>query len=187
MQLIKLKKYFNNSVIFFKTKKFSDNRGFFSEVYSKKDLAKIGILFEFVQDNISLSKNIGTIRGLHFQKPPREQAKLIKVNNGKIQDVVVDLRKTSKYYGKYLSLIISKKNSYQLFIPPGFAHGFCVLEENTEVLYKTSKYYSPKYEESILCTDKNLSIDWKINKNKIFLSQKDKLAKKFINFKTPFN
>ena len=124
MKLISIKKFFDNSVIIFKTKKFKDRRGLFFESYNEKELIKIGISSKFVQDNTSYSENVDTIRGLHFQKPPNEQAKLIRVNKGKIQDVIVDLRKKSKYYGKYISFIISKKNSYQLFIPSGFAHAY---------------------------------------------------------------
>lgn len=187
MKIIKIKKFFNNSVIIFKTKKFIDKRGVFYESYNKKDLFKIGISDNFVQDNSSYSKQMGTVRGLHFQKPPFEQAKLIRVNNGKIQDVIVDLRKKSKSFGNYQSFIISKENGYQLFIPSGFAHGFCVLEKNTEVFYKTSKYYSSTHEEAILWNDKLLSINWKIKTNKAILSLKDQKAKKFIDIKSPFN
>ena len=176
MNKIVSKKYFGNSVILFKTNIHKDFRGSFTESYSYNDLKKIGINCKFVQDNYSFSKRKGTLRGLHFQIYPHEQAKIIRVIKGKIQDVVVDMRKKSKFFGKYLSFILSEKNSKQIFIPVGFAHGFCTLEDNTEILYKTSKYYNKKSERSILWSDRSLAIKWKTPSNKIIINKKDKLA-----------
>ena len=153
MKDIIYKKYFNDSIILFKTDIIKDKRGTFTESYSFKKLKKIGINIQFVQDNFSFSKKKGTIRGLHYQISPYQQAKIVKVIKGKIQDIVVDLRRNSEFFGKYLSFILSEKNSKQIFIPAGFAHGLCTLEENTKVLYKTSNYYNPKTERSILWSD----------------------------------
>jgi len=181
-----VKKYFNNRVIFFESIKFKDKRGFFSEVYNLQHLKKINITEKFVQDNFSFSFKKGVVRGLHFQYPPADQSKLIRVVRGKIFDVVIDIRKKSKTYGKYITFIISRDNWRQLYIPIGFAHGFSTLQEKTEVEYKVSNYYSPKSEHSIKWDDDSLSINWKINKNTAILDEKDKNGIPFKDFNTPF-
>tara|TARA_B110000438_G_scaffold295658_1_gene339012 strand:+ start:173 stop:742 length:570 start_codon:yes stop_codon:yes gene_type:complete len=179
-----IKKYFDKSVYLFKPKKFIDKRGFFSEVYNYEYFKNIiNIKEKFVQDNYSFSKSIGTIRGLHLQKNPYSQAKLIRVLNGKIQDVIVDVRKKSKTYGKTYSFTLSKKNEFQLYIPSGFAHGFCTLEKNTEVLYKASKYYYPKSETTILWSDKDLKIKWKVDLKKVIVNEKDSKGINFNQYK----
>jgi len=154
----------------FNLKKYKDIRGYFFENYNKNNNPKLPI---FNQDNISFSKKPGTLRGIHFQKKPFQQGKLISVISGSIQDIVIDIRKGSKNYGNYISILISSKNNKQVYIPPGFAHGFLTLEKNTLVLYKVSNVYNKNSEVSILWNDKELNIKWK-NKKNIVLSKKDK-------------
>jgi len=161
---------------------FTDDRGYFMESYNLKKLEKV-IKTEFVQDNESLSqKNV--LRGLHFQKPPNAQAKLIRVVQGSILDVAVDLRKDSETYGKHFTHILSDKNKKQLYIPVGFAHGLLCLEKNTILNYKCSAYYDASSEDSILWNDSELNIDWGID-NPI-LAEKDQIAKNFTTFENPF-
>jgi dTDP-4-dehydrorhamnose 3,5-epimerase len=152
------------------------------ESYNQKKIDKV-INTKFVQDNESLSqKNV--LRGLHLQKPPFAQAKLIRVIHGSILDVAVDLRKDSETYGKHFKHILSGENKKQLYIPIGFAHGFLCLENNTILNYKCSEYYQSKSEASIFWNDSDLNIDWGIN-NPI-LAEKDQFAEKFITFENPF-
>ena len=183
---IKITKYFNDSVILIENISYSDNRGHFSEIYNKKIFKKLFINVEFVQDNISFSKNENTLRGLHFQNPPFAQTKLIQVNRGSIIDIILDIRKNSSTYGKYLKFKISSDSFKQLYIPEGFAHGFCTLIKNTEVFYKVSNYYSPENEQTIYFNDKELSIDWNINTHNVILSEKDKKGLPFNKIESPF-
>lgn len=150
-----------------------DKRGFFFEAFNKKKFDKaIGRKVKFVQDNHSKSK-MGVLRGLHYQKPPFEQDKLVRVIKGKIFDVAVDIRKDSKFYGKWVGEILSDRNKKQLYIPKGFAHGFLVLSKNAEVLYKTTNFYSKEHEIVFLWSDKILKINWPIKKG-LTISKKDK-------------
>lgn len=149
-----------------------DNRGYFMESYNKLQFEQHGILNTFIQDNQSLSIDAGTIRGLHYQLAPFEQSKLVRVLNGEIFEVLIDLRKNSPTYKKWGSFHISAQNKKQLMIPKGFAHGFCTLVPNTEVLYKVDNYYSPKYDRGILWDDPELNIEWPVDKP--ILSEKDK-------------
>jgi len=181
-----IKKYFDGKVILFQQNKFKDRRGFFSEIYNLKELKKIGIKELFLQDNFSYSNKKGVIRGLHFQCPPNQQSKLIRVLNGKILDVVVDIRKGSKTYGKHETFIISRQNWRQLFISSGFAHGFCTLEDKTDIEYKVSSYFSKKSERTIKWNDSLLGINWKINISNAILSSKDKQAIDFSKLNSPF-
>ena len=158
-------------VILIKPKVFEDERGFFMEVYKRSEFEAFGILESFVQDNHSRSVK-GVLRGLHYQNPPKAQGKLVRVVVGEIFDVAVDIRKGSPYYGKWVGLILSSQNKKMLYIPPGFAHGFCVLSEVAEVIYKTTEEYSPDHEAGIIWNDPEINIDWPI-KNP-FLSEKDK-------------
>jgi dTDP-4-dehydrorhamnose 3,5-epimerase len=151
-----------------------DPRGFFCETYSRRDLRKAGITCEFVQDNHSLSRPRGVMRGLHFQIPPFEQDKLVRVTRGAILDVAVDLRHGSPTYGRYVAAVIASAEPTQLFIPAGFAHGFCTLEENTEVLYKVSAYYAPAHEYGLAWDDPALGIDWPVPSGGPILSDKDR-------------
>src|SRR5271169_720502 len=142
--------------------RFRDSRGFFSEVFSHQALREANIDLDFVQDNHSFSIEPGTVRGLHFQRPPRAQGKLVRVVRGKILDVAVDLRRGSPTYRRHVSAELSADNWLQLWIPPGFAHGFCTMEPNTEVLYKTTDYYSPQDDAGIAWDDPELAINWPV-------------------------
>ncbi len=161
---------------------FTDERGYFMEFYNQKKIEKV-IKTQFVQDNESLS-NKDVLRGLHFQKPPYSQAKLIRVVSGSILDVAVDLRKDSETFGKHFKHVLSGENKKQLYIPKGFAHGFLCLENNTIINYKCSNFYHAQSEVSIRWDDTDLNIDWEIE-NPI-LAEKDKLAENFITFENPF-
>lgn len=156
------------------TRCFEDQRGFFSETYNVRQFADHGIDADFVQDNHSFSRRRGTIRGLHFQIPPHAQAKLVRVLRGAIYDVAVDLRTVSPTYGRSVSVELSAENREQLFIPAGFAHGFCTLEDDTEVLYKVDAYYAPDCERGLLWNDPALNIDWPVDEAKAILSDKDR-------------
>ncbi|WP_193369170.1 dTDP-4-dehydrorhamnose 3,5-epimerase [Pelagibius marinus] len=147
-------------VMLLKPDRHGDHRGFFSETYNKRAFAAAGIDMEFVQDNHSLSAEAGTVRGLHFQVPPRAQAKLLRVIRGAVFDVAVDLRAGSPTYGRHVSAVISAEAWNQVFIPVGFAHGFCTLEPGSEVLYKVSDFYAPEAEQGLLWNDPELGIDW---------------------------
>lgn len=154
-------------------KKFGDARGFFSEVYSRSAFAKAGIDMEFVQDNHSRSEKKGTIRGLHFQTAPFAQAKLVRVTRGRILDVAVDLRRGSPTFGRYVSAEISADNWTQILVPVGFAHGFCTLEPDTEVLYKVSDVYSPANDGGVIWNDPDIGIAWPLDAVEPVLSEKD--------------
>lgn len=153
---------------------YSDERGYFSEHYSRRTFAEHGLVSDFVQDNASLTVNINTIRGLHFQLPPSAQAKLVWVNHGAMQDVIVDIRRGSPTYGQHLSIELSARNGLQLLIPRGFAHGFCSTARDTLVHYKVDAYYDPDREAGLLWNDPDLAIDWKCNTDQVLLSEKDK-------------
>ena len=160
-------------LILCKPKLINDSRGFFSEIY-RKDLLE-SILeqkINFCQLNTSESK-YGTIRGLHFQASPSSQTKLVSVSKGEILDVALDIRKNSSTYGKFYSVILDDKNNYQLYIPKGFAHGFSVLSKEARVHYQVDNYYDNKNEFGINPTDKDLGIDWKIDKKNYLISNKD--------------
>lgn len=157
-------------VFLIKPNSFEDQRGFFMETFKESDFIKNGIDTKFMQDNFSHSVR-GVIRGLHYQTNPKAQAKLVSVITGKIFDVAVDIRKGSPTYGKWVGEILSQENHKMLYIPEGFAHGFCVLSEQADVLYKVNQEYSPENEKGILWNDDEIKIKWPIN-NPI-LSQKD--------------
>ena len=153
---------------------FGDNRGWFYESYSYEKLKALGIDVKFVQDNRSYSKEKGTLRGIHFQKTPMAQSKLICCTRGKILDVAVDLRRGSPTYLKWISVELSEENKHMLFIPKGFGHGFVTLTEDVEVLYKVDEYYSKEHDRSIRFDDKEIGVEWNIDRP--VLSQKDKDA-----------
>ena len=159
-------------VYLIKPQVFGDNRGFFLESYSKKKFEEAGINSNFVQDNHSKSEKKGTLRGLHFQTSPYAQAKLLRVVNGSIYDVVVDLRKDSETFGKWEGFELTADNFKMLFVPRGFAHSFMTLEDNTEVLYKADNLYQPEAEGGIAWNDPDLKIDWPIQDP--ILSDRDK-------------
>jgi dTDP-4-dehydrorhamnose 3,5-epimerase len=162
---------------------FEDERGYFMETYNKEVFNKAGITNQFVQDNQSLSqKNV--LRGLHFQKPPFSQAKLISVIKGSVLDVAVDLRKKSKTFGQHYLLELSETNKRLFYIPEGFAHGFLTLKDNTIFSYKCSNNYNKDSEDAIFWNDELLDINWEVE-NPI-LSEKDKKAQSFNNYNSPF-
>ncbi len=153
---------------------FRDDRGFFSETYNRKALIEAGIASEFVQDNHSLSRQRGVVRGLHFQVAPRGQGKLIRVTRGAILDVAVDIRVGSPTYGQHVTAVLSATNWQQLWVPIGFAHGFCTLEADTEVQYKVTDYYAPECDRGILWNDPALGISWPVAFDEAVLSDKDR-------------
>lgn len=153
---------------------FGDNRGWFYESYSYEKLKELGIDIHFVQDNRSYSKEKGTLRGIHFQKAPMAQSKLITCTKGRILDVAVDLRKNSPDYLKWTSVELTEENKMMLFIPKGFGHGFVTLSQDVEVLYKVDEYYSKENDRSIRYDDSEIGIDWGISDP--ILSQKDENA-----------
>ncbi|MGL5229790.1 MAG: dTDP-4-dehydrorhamnose 3,5-epimerase [Cetobacterium sp.] len=164
---------------------FGDNRGFFMESYSRKDFEEIGMDIEFVQDNHSKSKK-GVLRGLHFQTQ-HVQGKLVRVTAGAVLDVAVDLRKDSPTFGKYYLVELTAENKKMFYIPPGFAHGFLTLEDNTEFLYKCTDYYAPEFDSGILWNDSEVGIEWNLEKyglseDTILLSEKDKLQQTLAAF-----
>ena len=152
---------------------FRDGRGFFFESYSKEIFSKNGIDTEFVQDNHSRSSK-GVLRGLHYQIDPRAQAKLVRCVRGRVFDVIVDIRKGSKTFGRYVSNTLSAENKKMIYIPRGFAHGFLALEEDTEFLYKTSDVYSVKHERGILWNDPAIAIAWPPLDTDCLVSEKDR-------------
>ena len=164
---------------------FKDNRGYFMESYNQKNINKLLGNVNFVQDNESESSR-GVLRGLHFQKPPYAQAKLVRCLKGSVLDVVLDLRKDSKTYGIFETILLTEENKKQLFIPKGFAHGFVVLSETAIFSYKVDNYYNPESESGVLWNDLDLNIDWKINKKEIIVSEKDKSLPTFNNTINPF-
>ncbi|GAB4163343.1 MAG: dTDP-4-dehydrorhamnose 3,5-epimerase [Rickettsiaceae bacterium] len=172
MQITKLK---IPEVILFEPTIYSDKRGFFFESFNQNSFNKaIGREVRFVQDNHSSSvKNV--LRGLHYQLNPKAQGKLVRVLQGEIFDVAVDIRRSSSSFGQWVAEILSAENKKQLWIPEGFAHGFLVLSETAEVLYKTTDYYSPENERSIIWDDKDIGINWPIapNAEKVIISEKD--------------
>ena len=174
-----------NGLVVLKPTIFKDSRGCFMESYNQKDINKLLGNVNFVQDNESESCR-GVLRGLHFQKPPYAQSKLVRCLKGKVLDVVLDLRKNSKTYGHFETKVLSHENKEQLFIPKGFAHGFVVLSESAIFSYKVDNYYNADSESGILWNDLNLNIDWKINKNEIIISKKDAELQSFYNFVSPF-
>lgn len=167
-------------------KVFKDQRGYFFESYNKLSLESLGIDYTFVQDNQSKS-SYGVIRGLHFQKPPHAQTKLLRVVEGKIIDVAVDIRKGSPTYGKHVAVELSAENFKQLLIPTGFAHGFSVLSETAIVQYKCTDYYHPETEGGIMFNDSDIDIDWGIPLDEAVVSDKDLKHPSFAEFDSPFS
>ena len=165
---------------------FRDERGLFSEVYARKALLEHGIEAEFVQDNHSLSRAKGVIRGLHFQAPPKAQDKLVRVVRGGILDVAVDIRKGSPTFGRHVAVGLSAENWLQLWVPVGFAHGFCTLEPDTEVLYKVTDYYAPECDRGLAWDDPDLGVAWLVAPEAAVLSDKDRRYPRLKDLHSPF-
>jgi dTDP-4-dehydrorhamnose 3,5-epimerase len=157
-----------------KPRRHEDVRGFFSEIYNRRALADAGICTDFVQDNFSVSLAAGTVRGLHFQIPPAAQAKLVMVLSGRILDVVVDCRRGSGSFGHHVAVELGREAWNQIFVPIGFAHGFCTLEEDTAVLYKVTAPFSPQLDSGILWNDPDLNIVWPVSAERVIISDKDR-------------
>jgi dTDP-4-dehydrorhamnose 3,5-epimerase len=155
-------------------RRIGDTRGFFSEVWSARDFAAVGIDAHFVQDNHVRNPTKGTLRGLHYQMPPEAQAKLLRVTRGAIFDVAVDIRRGSPTFGRHAAAVLSADNWYQLWIPAGFAHGYCTLEDDTEVQYKTTAFYSPAHDRGIVWDDPELTINWPVTAETAILSERDR-------------
>ncbi|GAB5447856.1 dTDP-4-dehydrorhamnose 3,5-epimerase [Gymnodinialimonas sp.] len=166
-------------------KRFGDARGFFAETYSATKLAEQGITTTFVQDNHSLSAEVGTIRGLHFQAPPHAQDKLVRCGRGRLFDVAVDIRKGSPTYGQWFGIELTFENGKQLLVPAGFAHGFVTREPGTEIIYKCSDFYAPETEGAVIWNDPEIGIDWGLSDAPI-LSDKDAIAPALRDLDSPF-
>lgn len=164
---------------------FGDSRGYFMETFQKNTFNERIIPTDFIQDNESKSSK-GVLRGLHFQTPPFDQAKLVRAIEGEVLDIAVDLRKNSITYGQHVAIKLSGENKKQFFIPRGFAHGFVVLSETAIFSYKVDNIYAPSHESGIQWNDSTLNIDWEINQHLIQLSEKDKQLSDFNEFESPF-
>ncbi len=180
---MKIEKTFITDLLVIQPDVFGDERGYFFESFSIKKYEEHGISFNFVQDNISKSKR-GTVRGLHYQVDEKAQGKLCQVIRGNVLDVAVDIRFNSPTFGKYFSIELSEENHLQLWIPPGFAHGFSVLSEEAVFHYKCTEYYSKEHERAILYNDPDLNIDWNVDSP--IVSEKDLSAKRFKDISKDF-
>jgi dTDP-4-dehydrorhamnose 3,5-epimerase len=173
-------------VILLQPQKFADGRGYFMETFSRRDFERLGISCEFVQDNQSLSVRRATVRGLHFQVPPYQQAKLVRVVKGSIFDVAVDLRRGSPTFGRWCSATLTSEAGNQLFVPRGFAHGFCTLDSDTEVIYRVDEYYAPECDAGLVWNDPDIEIHWPITAEDAILSDKDARLPRLAIFESPF-
>ena len=174
-----------SDLVIIEPKVFLDSRGYFFEPYNKEKFDQNFGITNFVQDNESKSSK-GVLRGFHFQKPPYDQAKLVRCIEGQVLDVALDLRKQSKTYGKYEKVILSADNKKQFFIPRGFAHAFLVLSESAVFSYKVDNIYAPKYDSGIAWNDQSLSVDWGFHESELILSEKDKNLSFLSNINSPF-
>ena len=165
---------------------FNDARGYFVETYNARAARDTGLTAEFVQDNQALSLKRGTVRALHFQMLPKVQAKLVRVLRGSIYDVAVDLRAGSPTYGRWVAATLTAQGGEQIFVPRGFAHGYCTLEDDTEVAYKVDEYYAPDCERGLAWDDPTLSIGWPVSRADAVLSDKDRKLPAFADFASPF-
>jgi dTDP-4-dehydrorhamnose 3,5-epimerase len=173
-------------VLLLTPRRFGDERGWFSETYSARSFGPVLGDVEFCQDNQAFSAARGTLRGLHFQSPPEPQAKLIRVLRGSIFDVAVDIRVGSPTYGRWVGETLTAERGEQLFVPRGFAHGYCTLEPHTEVAYKVDGYYAPDCDGGLAWNDPYLNITWPIPPAEAILSDKDRVLPSFANFLSPF-
>lgn len=173
-------------IVVIRPRRIGDGRGWFMETYRRDAFVDLGVTASFVQDNQAFSEVAGTLRGLHFQTPPQEQAKLVRVLRGAIYDVAVDIRSGSPSYGQWSGVRLTAADGEQLFIPAGFAHGYCTLEANTEIAYKCDAYYAPELEGGIAATDPEIAIEWPYPVEAMRLSTKDRLLPKLRDFASPF-
>ena len=165
---------------------FSDQRGWFSETFRVDRFAQYAGAVVFIQDNQSLSRDVGTLRGLHFQLPPHPQAKLVRCLTGAIFDVAVDIRNGSPTYGKWIGVELSAENGKQFYIPEGFAHGFMTLQPDTMIFYKVSDYYAPECDRGLSWNDPTIAIEWPLKTGSPVLSAKDEKQPSFHDFQSPF-
>ena len=175
----------NNKIILIKPTRHEDERGFFSETYSRRRYKELGINVDFLQENHSFSWKSGTLRGLHFQAPPDAQAKLVRCGQGAIFDVAVDIRKGSPTFGQWQGYELNEENGHQLYVPVGFAHGFVTLKPRSEIIYKCTGYYAPEAEGSIRWDDPSIGIEWPIVE-KLIINKKDADAPYFNDIESPF-
>jgi dTDP-4-dehydrorhamnose 3,5-epimerase len=175
-----------SGLVLLKPRRFSDSRGYFFESYNEKAFHAAGIAAKFVQDNQSFSAAKGTIRGLHFQLPPAPQAKLVRVVQGSVYDVAIDLRVGSPTFGRSEGATLTAEGGDQIFVPRGFAHGFCTLEPDTLVAYKVDEFYAPASDSGLIWNDPTLAIKWPVAVHDAVLSEKDQKLSRFEDFKSPF-
>lgn len=175
-----------SAVTLLKAPRFGDARGWFSETYSERRAESAGVDVRFVQDNQSFSATAGTVRGLHFQRPPHAQAKLVRCVRGSIMDYAVDIRRGSPTYGKWVGAKLTAEGGEQLYVPLGFAHGFVTLEADVEVAYKVSDFYSPDCDGGIIWNDPTIGIDWSLPEGGAVLSDKDNVLPTLAQFESPF-
>lgn len=174
-------------VLVLKPRRFADARGYFVETYTEREFRRAGIMATFVQDNQAFSLHRGTIRGLHFQLPPAEQAKLIRVIRGSVYDVAVDLRLGSPTYGQWIAERLTADSGDQLYVPRGLAHGYCTLEPDTELAYKVDSYYTPACDSGIIWNDPTLNIPWPVAPQTAIVSDRDTRLASFAAFASPFH
>jgi dTDP-4-dehydrorhamnose 3,5-epimerase len=175
-----------SGVLLLKPRHFRDARGYFIETYSARVAEAAGVTAAFVQDNQALSLKRGTVRALHFQVPPKAQAKLVRVLRGSVYDVAVDLRLGSPSYGKWVAATLTAQSGEQMFVAGGFGHGYCTLEDDTEVAYKVDDYYAPECERGLAWDDPTLAIPWPVSSADAVLSEKDRRLPRFADFASPF-
>jgi dTDP-4-dehydrorhamnose 3,5-epimerase len=173
-------------VLVVQPQRMADQRGYFLETFSRRAYRELGIGCDFVQDNQSFSARRGIIRGLHFQRPPHPQAKLVRVLRGSVFDVAIDLRRGSPTFGQWCGTTLTAEKANQLFVPRGFAHAFCTLESDTEVAYKVDDYFAPECEDGLIWNDPDLGIEWPIASEEAILSEKDAKLPRLSTFDAPF-
>lgn len=176
-----------DGVLEIRTPRIEDERGYFSEVWNQNSWQEAGIAARFVQENHSLSRKAGVLRGLHYQAPPMSQTKLVRVSRGAVFDVAVDIRKGSPTFGHWVSTILSSERWNQLYVPEGFAHGFLAIEPATEVQYLVSAHYSADHDRAIRFDDPDIGIRWPMEGNKLIVSEKDRAAPRLAEVETGFS
>jgi len=175
-----------SDIVLILPQKFGDSRGYFSETFRTDWFDENVGNWQFLQDNQSLSAEAGTVRGLHFQLPPRAQGKLVRCISGGILDVAVDIRTGSPTYGQHVKVELTAENGNQLWVPPGFAHGFCTIEPNSIISYKVTDYYSPEHDRGLLWSDPALGIEWPVDAEAAVLSAKDKVQPRLADLGAAF-